>query len=150
MDYYIYKSIDFFFESLTYINDFYNNYMCSTEERILHSTYDIETDTITYQYKIEDKVYTLKIDRTTSHDIKALISDFKYQPIDDKILNAILNGEDITEQLNELCGPSGCHLAVSPMKISYITYKPVESLIIIDDLCIEHTFSYDDDFMVLD
>ena len=99
---------------------------------------------------MEDNVYTLKIDRQTHHSIKALVNDFKGCSTSDKILSATLDGEDITERLNELCGPDGRHMHFSPVKISYITAKPIESLVIIDDLCTEHTFTFDDDFMILD
>ena len=82
--------------------------------------------------------------------MKEMIADFKCCDTDDKILNAVLNGEDITERLNELCGPSGRHMEFSPIKISYITDKLIESLVIIDDMCTEHTFSYGDGFLTLE
>ena len=148
MDYYVYKTIDYCFEAMTYVNDLYVKY--TAEERVLESSYDIETDTITQQYKIDDKVYTLKIDRKTKYNIKDLINDFKSQMTDDKILNATMDGEDITEQLNELCGPSGRHMTFSPIKISYISEKLIENLDIMDDMCIEHAYSYKDEYITLE
>lgn len=145
----VYTLIDYCFDVVVYINDLYN-YINPPPERVLESSYDIESDTITHQYKNNKKIYTLKINRTTQHSIKDLVKEFKKLDNDDKILNATLNDEDITEKLNELCGPSGCHMIVSPIKISYITDKPIESLVIIDNMCMEHTYAYNDEFMILD
>ena len=149
MDYYVFKTIDYIFGSLSYINEYYKKTF-PEPERELQTTYDIETDIITHQYKIEDKIYTLKIDRKTHHDIKVLVNDFKQCKTDDKILSAEIDGKDITNELNELCGPEGRHMHFSPIKISYITTKFFKKISVVDDMCMENTFSVVDDFMILD
>ena len=153
MDFYVYKIIDYCFEAAVYVNEIYTSYINPPQERVLESSYDLETDTITLDYKIEDNIFTFNFPRTLQRDVNELINEFKNTESGDKILDASIviegNENDITKRINELCGPSGCHLEITPMRLSYISPN-INELKIMDDMCTEHTFTSNDVMMNLD
>lgn len=148
---YIYINTFVFVDSLYEKYDTYN--IVETPNVVsCPNTYDIDNDVVKMTYKVGDKNFFFCIDRINPINVSEILEELKsVEEPDDLFMFAELNGEDITQRMNQYVGSEGNHLSHNDIRVKWVLTKEecesFRTLNIIDNMGEEKSFKDCNDYL---